>query len=577
MRSTWAASSNIDLILPIVELRLDKFGGTSGALSRVNFHIIFSDALDPDVIQGQFLNGLSRGYHLTPIYAELDKTWNALPTRHSLEDLGKQIIESSPPDKRSQFGTPLQEGFNNLNVSLDLIHKLLESHYFEGRFLTAVGKTEWWDIKWNDQSVAEKKTIINDAHLVFISAETIADCTKARTQLRTNQVNDRLLDCSDAHQYSDGISKDKLGKCFTWIKADTSFEGLVHAFDEYEQRVFLGDLPPKLRSVEANRTRYIRSIRIAKKSGSALNETWFDGTDLELNHDLVAIIGNKGSGKSALSDVVGLLGNTKNDDRFSFLRTQRFRTPSNDRSQHFEASLLWESGTSEARGLNEQTDHEIAETVKYIPQGLFDDICNEIPGGEETNFDKELRKVIFSHVDAADRLGRDTLDELIDYKTDETYDAIRIFIEQLHQTNEEIVRLEEESDEDNRKALASAIAAKRKELAAHDAAKPEEVANPDAHQDTDAARITTEITTARIAPRRVGGHAARFPAAGTRQRPHRVGGRKSKLADRQLCQAVRHIQNRERGRAKAVRSEIRRSGAIEYCYQANRGSQTALR
>ena len=33
---------NIDLILPVIELRLDKFGGTDGDLSKVNFHIIFS-------------------------------------------------------------------------------------------------------------------------------------------------------------------------------------------------------------------------------------------------------------------------------------------------------------------------------------------------------------------------------------------------------------------------------------------------------------------------------------------------------------------------------------------------------
>ena len=33
---------NIDLILPVIELRLDKFGGSDNHLSRVNFYIIFS-------------------------------------------------------------------------------------------------------------------------------------------------------------------------------------------------------------------------------------------------------------------------------------------------------------------------------------------------------------------------------------------------------------------------------------------------------------------------------------------------------------------------------------------------------
>src|SRR5678816_1939097 len=36
--------ANIELVLPVVELRLDKFGGASrNQLSRVNFHVIFSN------------------------------------------------------------------------------------------------------------------------------------------------------------------------------------------------------------------------------------------------------------------------------------------------------------------------------------------------------------------------------------------------------------------------------------------------------------------------------------------------------------------------------------------------------
>ena len=37
--------ANIDLFLPVIELRLDKFGGSSNHLSRVNYHVIFSNEL----------------------------------------------------------------------------------------------------------------------------------------------------------------------------------------------------------------------------------------------------------------------------------------------------------------------------------------------------------------------------------------------------------------------------------------------------------------------------------------------------------------------------------------------------
>ena len=47
---------NIELLLPVIELRIDKFGGTTGHLSRVNYHIIFSNEIEPEIIEQQFLH-----------------------------------------------------------------------------------------------------------------------------------------------------------------------------------------------------------------------------------------------------------------------------------------------------------------------------------------------------------------------------------------------------------------------------------------------------------------------------------------------------------------------------------------
>ena len=41
--------ANIDLILPVIELRLDKFVGHDSQFQRVNFHVIF-DTIDPEII-----------------------------------------------------------------------------------------------------------------------------------------------------------------------------------------------------------------------------------------------------------------------------------------------------------------------------------------------------------------------------------------------------------------------------------------------------------------------------------------------------------------------------------------------
>jgi hypothetical protein len=436
---------NIDLILPVIELRLDKFGGSKSHLSRVNYHIIFSDKLGADLIEQQFLNALSSKYTLSPEheYLRTSGAWKALPTRESLTDLGHKIIDSVPEDQKSKFSSPLIEGFNNLCVNLGSLEKALNSHYFEDKFVTAVGKTEWADIKWNDQSIAEKKTIINGAQLVFTASETKQHFENARQALKDAQVNNRLLDCSDAHAFmKDTQHKDRLGRCLTWIKADPTFEGLQQLLVEFDERHYIGDLPPQMERVRNNPTKYIQSIDIRKKSDANLTETWFNNS-LQLNPGLVAIVGNKGKGKSALTDIIGLLGNTRQDAYFTFLSTENFRQVRDNKARHFKATLTVESGKPISKGLEENVDENRPELVKYIPQNFLEKICTQLGRIEETEFDRELKKVIFSHVDIPYRLGKTTLDELIKFKAAEATQKRQLLKHELGKLNELIVALEE--------------------------------------------------------------------------------------------------------------------------------------
>lgn len=63
--------SNIELILPVIELRLDMFAGTVGHLARVNLHVIFSDGVTPETIETQFLSALPNRYKLSPEVADV--------------------------------------------------------------------------------------------------------------------------------------------------------------------------------------------------------------------------------------------------------------------------------------------------------------------------------------------------------------------------------------------------------------------------------------------------------------------------------------------------------------------------
>lgn len=469
--------ANIETLFPVIELRLDKFGGTTGDLSRVNFHVIFSNELDPDILEQHFLNALPRSYQITPQYLAAAKKWAALPTRAAIEELGRLIINSVPEKERAKFNSPLLEGFNNLCLNFEAINEALRSHYFENKFLTAIGKTEWADIKWTDQSIAEKKNIINGVDLVFVASSTPDNWAKAKKVLTEAEVNNRLLDCSDAHVYSTDTHKDRIGNCFTWIKADPTFAGLQQILNEPDGRIYIGQLPPKLDRVRSDKTRYIQSISIKKKTGAAIRELWFDN-DIQLNPGLVAIIGNKGKGKSALADTIGLLGNTRQHRAFSFLSANNFRNPRDNKARYFEATLSWESGATNTSPLDKLVDETQPELVKYIPQNFLEVICNEIAGGSETNFDKELQKVIFSHVSDTDRLGRPSLDALLTFKTEETESRIKGLRVELHNINEKVVDLEARSTPAHRRAAENRLDLMRKEIEAHDATKPDPVEAP---------------------------------------------------------------------------------------------------
>ena len=70
------------------------------------------------------------------------------------------------------------------------------------------------------------------------------------------------------------------------------------------------ECPTKVRTLLPAETKYIESLRTSKIPGSPSNEVWFDD-EPEFSTDLVAIICNKGRGKSALVDVLRLLGDTR--------------------------------------------------------------------------------------------------------------------------------------------------------------------------------------------------------------------------------------------------------------------------
>ena len=269
---------------------------------------------------------------------------------------------------------------------------------------------------------------------------------------------------SDAHRVTDyGIFPSNR---ITWIKADPTFEGLKKTLIEPEGRVFIGECPEQLEIIEERPTKFIDSVSIKKMAESDLTEHWFD-CEIPINPGLVAIIGNKGNGKSALGETIGLLGKTANTRAFSFLSNRRFRQPKNNKAKHFEGSLVWASGNTESMSLDKDPDSNAFELVKYIPQNYLETLCNELGSADEEGFDDELRSVIFSHVPKQDRLGQNSLEDLIVHQTAQSTEKIEILQKELSRITTKIVELDAQESIEHKTKIEGALAAKQQELKSH--------------------------------------------------------------------------------------------------------------
>ena len=467
--------SNIDLLLPIIEIRLRQFAGTTSHLKRINAHVVFSDELSPETIETQFLSRLASSYKLSATNPEVQ--WNGVLNRQGIEDLGLKLIAAAPADRRGDYGRPLREGFNNITFDLKDVESALDSHFFKDKALLAVGKTEWDQIKWAEGSVADKRNVINSADFVYIAAADSDHFKRCKAALEKAEVNDLLIDCSDAHSLSSSNDKDRVGNCFTWIKGELRFDGLRHALIDPDSRVFVGDEPALLRAVRRRPESFIERVFLDRDPQADLDETWFDDIELPLNPGLVSVIGNRGTGKSALAEAIASACQTRIPrQHFSFLSETRFGSPKDNKARYFTARVRMVSGDENECRLSDRADEEQQERVAFLPQDFLEVLCSDPT--QEGEFAKQLEQVVFSRVSSEDRLQKSSLRELVQHLvTESDLEANRLRGE-LSRINVELHDLEKQIREPARRRLETEYAELRKNLLALKARRPTPIAKP---------------------------------------------------------------------------------------------------
>ncbi|MCY6482810.1 hypothetical protein OW763_00360 [Clostridium aestuarii] len=273
-----------------------------------------------------------------------------------------------------------------------------------------------------------------------------------------------MIICSDNHDPRDYIIKENL-----WVKADLTFEGLQQAIKEPQLRFFVGNRPPKKKIIEENSNKFIDSIKI---QGITSEDKWF-GDEILLNYDLVTIIGNKGNGKSALADIIGHAGNTHNN-RFSFLSENRFNQKTDYLGKNYSVKLKWKNGTEEEKNLFPIENNMLLEKVKYLPQKYIEDVCNDL----KDEFKDEIERLIFDYLPDEEKMGKKSLDELMQYLTDSIIIDIDSSKIKLKELNAEILAKEKQISDKEKQILYTKLKEYEKELEQENRNKPKDISKP---------------------------------------------------------------------------------------------------
>ena len=213
-------------------------------------------------------------------------------------------------------------------------------------------------------------------------------------------------------KYKDGHSTEVIGKSFTWIKADPTFEGLKQIIYEPRDRVRIQkNNPEPLKSFYS-----INSLKIS--NGNINRNLSIENVGIPLNRNLVSVIGGKGSGKTALLDLIANCYPGKID----LSNKNSFVNRIFDEGQDLLASINFLNQENFSKKLAEAkfvTDSDI----EYIPQGQIE---NKI--GNTREFHNFLQNLIFK----SDKVGNSTA-YFEYYENEKNKKEIKQKIEELNQ------------------------------------------------------------------------------------------------------------------------------------------------
>lgn len=384
---------DVGLIFPNVEMR---FGIATAKGAGVNVHLLFSNE-DPNHVAEikRFLERLEFEYQGEAFRC----------SRADLIKLGRRHDASADTDTKA-----LAVGANQFKVEFSqLKSEWKKSEWVRRNCLVAVaaGRNDGTSGLRDDANsfAALRKSIEAFAHIVFSATPAQIEFWLGRRAAPVEELESEwggLKPClhgSDAHSLDRAGEPD--GRRFCWLKGDLSFETLRQACIEPAGRAHIGESPP--RGAHASKT--IRSLRVT-------NAPWMTPSSVPLNAGLVAVIGARGSGKTALADLIASAGLAISNQ----INKKSFVARAKEHLTESRADIDWESGEVTGNELCHADIEDLLDTprVQYLSQQFVDDLCSS--DGLSDALIGEIERVIFNAHSSEEREGASSFKELRDLR-----------------------------------------------------------------------------------------------------------------------------------------------------------------
>ncbi len=384
----------VKMIFPNVEMRLNV---PTYQDRGVNIHLLFSPD-DPNH-ESEILRLLGQ------LYWDIDLK-NYPCTLEGLAALGRAY---NP--KQQNEDAAIREGANQFKVNLrDLKRLFRDEKWMQKNCLVAISVKSGdgtSGLRGDSSFVTARTEIERFADIIFSSNPSQREFwlgLKPGCDRKFIEHNYRFLKpClhgSDAHK-SERVTPDLERYC--WIKGDPTFETLRQAVLEPELRVWLGESYPS-HKVPSDSIALVRTQ----------DTPWLTNNEIQLNSGLVAIIGARGSGKTALADIIARATRALDwSDKDAFLR--RASTPK-DYIGKGAVFLYWLDGEEGSAWLRRQEGEPERSPdpsqVRYLSQHFVEQLCSA--EGLATQLRKEMERVIFDKTDPTEKLETDSFEELAD-------------------------------------------------------------------------------------------------------------------------------------------------------------------